>query len=1036
MLNNGQQQRVNKKPASGGAKPPQNRPKRKFELTKKYQVLLVSLLTALARALAVNLAYLEASTLPVNMAGLEYPPHQPNNNSYSLVSRLLLSLCSLASTIKVDSDKPLPHYIDRCHNAIIKAITVGTKIFFPSASYRILLLEALLYKRKQKIRMFDDYNSAGHAAGMPIKTLLKHITPNAYEVNDSTGRMNILADDYPHPLIMVLSISDTMENLLLESLLDYFGNVTNIGLVLHAEIMPTFKESLGTVNSSTTEVTIQVGDYVERGPDWKYGDQDGGYRSYGVVVHISDSWEVGDSIGSTRTNTKNGMCVDVVWFKNSNKNSYRWHVSSPTDDRVINDIQVIRVSPNQRVLSTIGDEDPKYVRRPLLYTPDMVRNALTHNINTDVISKSNIINYIKEIAPTSWQLEHSMLGQNVNALVRKLTSANLISIYEEFYKTFSTSQTANEIGTNELIITSVDKVILQLEHSLMNHNVMHIHTLAYSLVVSGIGGNQAFESVLLRFISVMQGVLTGAVDVTRCDRDVHYAREPKGRLVDKPFRDSQYIHESEHACSENRCYAWKNGMWAKSHDGEVDDDKDKAKLADVDDVSSFINTAGCIALDNLNFDSINMEPSIQVGDDRSVAQCENNMASILGDYPMLPNSGTYTWLTRIHGIGRKRRNRTTIFVGVACQHTSLDNYIGSDEFGWGLSLNGKMYHNDEDIDSVDVEFDVGSIIQLKYDSDGGILYLVRAGEPDTLLFDGIDEETILVPAWTLPNLGDCLSIVPCTNSADKSAKLVKSNTPITTNIIGCPHPLLTGGSFVLSESIKLINKLLASSYLHVLHPIVSVHFSQWLATVALNPVLVIHHVSTVFDELKSLLQTILDLAKKITYAEEECCFELLGQLSVVVCCVLGIMIESKISGRLSTSISNVELARLENKHQQFPEDTGHTLNAQKWLQKRLFSQGFSNTNGAMSNRVIQEIINMPVLRIINEGHLTSNVPLLFKWLVLHASIPTAKNYPYNDNIAKIVVLLFCANIYHSGHLYCLIIVVDKLNSYCKDQGKH
>ena len=154
-----------------------------------------------------------------------------------------------------------------------------------------------------------------------------------------------------------------------------------------------------------------------------------------------------------------------------------------------------------------------------------------------------------------------------------------------------------------------------------------------------------------------------------------------------------------------------------------------------------------------------------------------------------------------------------------------------------------------------------------------------------------------------------------------------------------------------------------------------------------------------------------------------------------MCCVLGIIVESKISGSLYTALNNSALARLENTYQQLQEDSAHQLNALKWLNKRLFSQGFSSTHGAAtSNKFIQEIINTPLLRMNNESLVTSTLSLLLRWLALHASIPTSPSYPYNDNITKIVVLLFCANIYHSGYFYCLLIVVEKLSSYCQDNG--
>ena len=522
MLTTDPHHRVTKKPMNGGGKQPtQSRNKRKFELTKKYRVLLITLLTALARVLTVNLEYVDACTLSPYSVGLDYPETQQHRDTYSLVSRLLLSLCSLVSALTVDDD-----CAKRCQKALIRAITVGIKVFFPLVSHRILLLEVLLYKRKQRNQPQVDYKLPSNTS---VTSILRHITPNAFEVNEETGVMNILAAGFPHPLIIALSLSDAAESALLDSLLGHYSSVATIELIINPEMSPTFRDLLPKGSPATTDVVLQVGDYVERGPDWIYGDQDGGSGSHGIVVQISSPWDADDSLGSNR-NSNDGMCVEVVWFKTYCKNSYRWRVPSSLGDRLVNDIQVLRASFESK--STVFEEQQKYPRKQLQYTPEAVQNALTRSINTDVITKSSVITYLKEHAPATWLAEHNMHSQSVNTLVRKLTSAQLIVIYQEFYQTFSYSHGENEKNIHEV---NADEVIHQVQHSLLNHHVLHIYSLSYSLAAAGVS-SQGNEVVLL-FLSVLQGVLMGVVDGTSCNQRVSYA-EPQRRLVTTSFSES------------------------------------------------------------------------------------------------------------------------------------------------------------------------------------------------------------------------------------------------------------------------------------------------------------------------------------------------------------------------------------------------------------------------------------------------------------------------------------------------------------------
>ena len=74
----------------------------------------------------------------------------------------------------------------------------------------------------------------------------------------------------------------------------------------------------GDENDDVVVPPIHVGDTVVRGPNWKWGNQDGGASNSGTVVNIvNDGW------------------VRVRWFNSAGENNYRWGAEGCFDLEIV-----------------------------------------------------------------------------------------------------------------------------------------------------------------------------------------------------------------------------------------------------------------------------------------------------------------------------------------------------------------------------------------------------------------------------------------------------------------------------------------------------------------------------------------------------------------------------------------------------------------------------------------------------------------------------------------------------------------------------
>ena len=124
------------------------------------------------------------------------------------------------------------------------------------------------------------------------------------------------------------------------------------------------------------------------------------------------------------------------------------------------------------------------------------------------------------------------------------------------------------------------------------------------------------------------------------------------------------------------------------------------------------------------------------------------------------SSGMHSWDVHVDKCVSKN-----IFIGVMGVESSLDNYVGSDKFGWGYLANKAIWHNKGKVRSYGELFKEGDTIGVHLDMDVGNLWFSRNGRDLGIAVEGLHGE--LYPAFSLYNKDDQLSLVPpdCGNSS-------------------------------------------------------------------------------------------------------------------------------------------------------------------------------------------------------------------------------------------------------------------------------
>lgn len=125
------------------------------------------------------------------------------------------------------------------------------------------------------------------------------------------------------------------------------------------------------------------------------------------------------------------------------------------------------------------------------------------------------------------------------------------------------------------------------------------------------------------------------------------------------------------------------------------------------------------------------------------------------------DQGIHIWSVRIDTCVSKN-----IFIGVCTSDANLENYIGSDAFGYGFLANKAVWHNKTKLHSYGEIFKQGDIIQVTLDCDAKTLAFNRNGEnlgiaASNLKFNGKTTASCRwYPAVSMYNKDDQITLVP------------------------------------------------------------------------------------------------------------------------------------------------------------------------------------------------------------------------------------------------------------------------------------
>lgn len=166
------------------------------------------------------------------------------------------------------------------------------------------------------------------------------------------------------------------------------------------------------------------------------------------------------------------------------------------------------------------------------------------------------------------------------------------------------------------------------------------------------------------------------------------------------------------------------------------------------------------------------------------------------------SQGIHIWSVRIDTCVSKN-----IFIGVCTCDANLENYIGSDAFGYGFLANKAVWHNKTKLHSYGEIFKQGDIIQVTLDCDAKTLAFNRNGEnlgiaASNLKFNGKSAASCKwYPAVSMYNKDDQISLIPPSlwPSTATSSKESRSQNACALPILGAVQDLIVHNDIVAQK---------------------------------------------------------------------------------------------------------------------------------------------------------------------------------------------------------------------------------------------
>eukprot|EP00937_MAST-01D_sp_MAST-1D-sp2_P000811 g811.t1 len=176
------------------------------------------------------------------------------------------------------------------------------------------------------------------------------------------------------------------------------------------------------------------------------------------------------------------------------------------------------------------------------------------------------------------------------------------------------------------------------------------------------------------------------------------------------------------------------------------------------------------------------------------------------------STGLHTWRVHINKCISKN-----IFIGVMDTQAALDNYVGSDRYGWGYLANKAIWHNKGKVRSYGELFKEGDVIEARLDMDAGTLAFSRNGRDLGIAVDGLSGE--MYPSFSMYNKDDQLTLILSDSGSAASqgggavAQQLVARTCIASDVL---RPSTDASAGVSALPLQLTDTCLRHAYRHLL----------------------------------------------------------------------------------------------------------------------------------------------------------------------------------------------------------------------------
>jgi len=516
------------------------------------------------------------------------------------------------------------------------------------------------------------------------------------------------------------------------------SSLINVNAVLSAVGSEEIK---GVVVVPSQHLLLTVGTSVVRGPDWRWGDQDGGAGTVGLVAGL-EAWEASE-----------GRKVRVVW-PNGNHNVYRWRIQE--NGREVSDVQHHDSLSEDQEKRGNGDGETKVDeevganrKQKLAHSPEDVHKALLEPDGRIALTKRVVIRCIKERAPLKW-LEEYGLEASENALVKELSSEAVVRLYGEFYNTFAEAEGEDpQVGTQRSRHASLPERIEDLKRLLGDL----VHRLAQPSDVS---------SPLLTFVSTLQFILYGNLIAPP---DITLLRQVDVKAVLDCHVASLLVRESKEFRGESGAlmkWDWGEGCYKvaeKEGDGEAEKD---------DGIS--VTRRMSTRLDTIRLDPRYCHGTMTISENGLTLEqgSEKGWGVALSKRGFARNTGVHRWRIRLDRVNK----RGHVFLGVARRSVGLSSFLGNDTSGWGYLQTQDLYHASSlRRRQYGEKMNQGSTLEVTLDTDEGTLSI---GDADRGINFGVafsdlyssaggvilsGNDATIYPAFSLHHPGDMVTLI-------------------------------------------------------------------------------------------------------------------------------------------------------------------------------------------------------------------------------------------------------------------------------------